>query len=114
MSIVLGIIGQVLLKRGTMTQGEMTLHAHKLWSTIWKIALNPFIISWILFAGLSAFLWIFVVSRFELTFAYPISLSLSYVLIALLSWWIFGEHLPPARLIGLLVMCVGIFLVYKS
>jgi len=114
LSIILGILGQLLLKKGTLIQGNISLNVQQLWTSIWKLVLNPYLVSWILFAGLSAFLWIIVVSRFDLSFAFPISLSMSYVLIALFSWWLFGESLTLMRLSGILIMCVGIFLVFKS
>lgn len=114
LSVILGILGQLLLKKGTLTQGNISLNTEQLWTTIWKMILNPYLVSWILFAGMSAFLWIVVVSRFDLSFAFPVSLSMSYVMIAVFSWWFFGENLTAVRFAGILIMCLGIFLVYKS
>lgn len=113
-SVLLTIAGQLLLKKGTLIQGNLSLNPQQLWVTVWKMITNPYLVSWVAFAGASAFLWIIVVSEFDLSFAFPVSLSMTYVLIALGSWWLFGETLPPARIAGILVMCLGIFLVYKS
>ncbi|MCH8956007.1 hypothetical protein IIA28_11935 [candidate division KSB1 bacterium] len=114
LSVFFTIMGQLLLKKGTLIQGNISLDLQQFWVTVWKILTNPYLVSWVLFAGASAFLWIIVVSKFDLSFIFPVSLSLTYVLIALGSWWWFGESLPPARIVGISVMCVGIFLVYKS
>ena len=112
-SIVTGIIGQLILKKGTTSQ-RVAFDASQPLASLMALALNPYLLSWIFFAGISAALWIFVVSRFELSFAFPISTTLSYVLILILSWWLFGEQMPVTRWIGVVLMCAGIFMAAQS
>ena len=112
-SIVTGIIGQLILKKGTASQ-RVSFDASQPLASLLTLALNPYLLAWIFFAGISAALWIFVVSRFELSFAFPISTTLSYVLILILSWWLFGEQMPVTRWIGVALMCAGIFLAAQS
>ena len=40
---------------------------------------------WVLFGGISAFLWLLAVAKLDLSFAFPISQAGSIVLIAILS-----------------------------
>jgi multidrug transporter EmrE-like cation transporter len=79
-----------------------------------SLALNPYLLAWIFFAGISAALWIFVVSRFELSLAFPISTTLSYILILICSWWLFGEQMSVTRWIGIALMGAGIFITAQS
>lgn len=113
LSILFGIVGQLLLKKATLTK-RISFDAAHLTQSIMSLALNPYLLSWIFLAGLSAALWIFVVSKLELSFAYPVSMTLSYMLILVLSWWFFDEDLSITRWIGVALMCAGLLLAYRS
>jgi len=60
--------------------------------------------------GMGVFLWLIVLSRHELTFAYPL-LSSSYVLITLYARFVLKEYVPTSRWVGVFVILCGIFLV---
>ena len=62
---------------------------------------------------ISALIWISILSKAELSWAFPM-LSLSYVLTALLSPMVLHESFSAYRLIGTFVICLGVFLVYKT
>ena len=113
LSVATTIIGQLFLKKATLDQ-RFTFDPSNLLKTILSLALNPYLIAWILSAGISAALWIVVVSRFELSFAFPVSTTLTFILILILSWWLFGEQMSLARWIGIGLMCVGIFMTHQS
>jgi multidrug transporter EmrE-like cation transporter len=113
LSILTTIAGQIFLKKATTSQ---TLHfdASRLFSSLVALAMNPYVLAWVFSAGISATLWIFVLSRFELSFAFPVSMTLSYVLILVLSWWLFGEQMSLLRWLGISLMCAGIFMAAQS
>lgn len=113
LSVFTTIAGQLLLKKATSSQ-RLSFDASNLLTSLMALATNPFLLAWILFAGVSAALWIYVLSRFELSLAFPISTTLSYILILVLSWWLFGEQMSVMRWIGIGLMCVGIFMAYQS
>lgn len=113
LSILFGIVGQLLLKKATLTK-RIDFDATHLTQSIMSLALNPYLLTWIFLAGISAALWIFVVSKLELSFAYPVSMTLSYMLILLLSWWLFDENMSITRWIGVALMCAGVLLAYRS
>jgi multidrug transporter EmrE-like cation transporter len=112
-SVFTTIAGQLLLKKATSSQ-RLSFDASNLVPSLMALATNPFLLAWILFAGVSAALWIYVLSRFELSLAFPVSTTLSYILILVLSWWLFGEQMSVMRWIGIGLMCVGIFMTYQS
>jgi multidrug transporter EmrE-like cation transporter len=76
------------------------------------------ILSWqvwlglVLFAG-SVVLWMVVLASNELSWGYPI-LGLSYVLVALSGWLVFGEHISSMRAAGILLVIAGAVLVGRS
>ena len=62
---------------------------------------------------LSVVVWILALSRVEVSVAYPM-LSIGYVVNALAAWWLFGENLSGARLAGIGVILVGVWLVART
>jgi multidrug transporter EmrE-like cation transporter len=112
-SILTTIAGQLLLKKATSGQ-RWSFEASDWFVSLITLATNPFLLAWIFFSGISAALWIYVLSRFELSFAFPIATTLSYILILVLSWWLFGEQMSVMRWIGISLMCAGIFMTYQS
>jgi multidrug transporter EmrE-like cation transporter len=113
LSVLCGIAGQLLLKKAALNN-RLNFDVTHLWQSLMSWLLNPYLLSWIFLAGISAALWIFVVSRFELSFAYPVAMTLSYALILVLSWWLFNESMTATRWIGVALMCAGMMMAYRS
>jgi len=57
--------------------------------------------------------WLLAVSRAQLSFVCPF-MALSYVLVALFSLVIFKEDVTTLRWLGIMVICLGVFLVSRS
>ncbi|MBE2239246.1 MAG: EamA family transporter [Caldilineaceae bacterium] len=112
-SVIAGAIGQITLKYGMMQTGQITLSAHDLAPTLFRIFTNPFIIGGLaLYVGGTVF-WLAALSRVDLSFAYPFA-SLSYVVMLTASWLLFNENITPLRLAGTLVVMLGVFLISRS
>lgn len=111
-SVSLGVTGQISLKHGmgqvtqSMTQGGAV-------GTLMGAAFNPWVIVGIGCYGLSMLLWLLVLSKADLSFAYPV-LGLSYLGVVLASWTILGEAVSPLRWAGTLVISLGVYLVARS
>jgi drug/metabolite transporter (DMT)-like permease len=112
-SVVASIIGQLLLKVGMNKIGSITLNASQFLSTSWKMATNPYV-----FIGLVIYLagtvfWLAALSRVDLSYAYPFA-SLSYVVMLVASWMMFDEKITLGRLLGTLVIGIGVFLISRN
>jgi drug/metabolite transporter (DMT)-like permease len=106
--------GELFLKRGMNEIGSFDFTGvSAIVPTLLKIALNPYIWFGMLgFVGGSVF-WLSVISRAPLSLAYPL-LSLSYVIVVVESWVFLNEGLHPLRVIGSLVIVVGVALISLS
>ena len=103
--------GELFLKRGMNEIGSFDFASvSTIVPTFIKIISNPWIwIGFIGFGGGSIF-WLSVISRVPLSLAYPM-LALSYVIIVVESWIFLGEGLHPMRIIGSLVVGVGVAII---
>ena len=63
--------------------------------------------------GLSAVVWIVVLSRTSLSFAYPFA-SLTYVLILMADRFVLDQEVPALRYAGVAFIVVGIVLVAQT
>jgi drug/metabolite transporter (DMT)-like permease len=106
-------IGQVLLKKGMASMGPLTLTPELLGGVLWRIATNPFVIGGLCVYGLSTLFWLTALSRVPLSYAYPF-ISLNLLVIMLVSWGLFGEQLSWLRIVGTLIIGIGVILLARS
>jgi drug/metabolite transporter (DMT)-like permease len=112
-SVLAGAVGQILLKKGMGSMGPLTLTLNQLGHVLWRIGTNPYvIIGLVIYVGGTVF-WLTALSRVDLSYAYPFA-SLSYIVMLAASWLLFKEHITPLRLMGSLVVCLGVFLISRS
>ena len=113
MSVALAALAQLTLKHGmnqvTASTGEFHLDA----ASIRGVIGTPAIWGGLALFGLSAFVWLAVLSRASLSFAYPFA-SLSYVLILLADRFVLHEQIPPLRWAGVFFIMTGIVLVAQT
>jgi drug/metabolite transporter (DMT)-like permease len=112
-SVVTGAAGQLLLKRGMMQLGPLTLEADQLLSLVWRLATSPYVLLGLAIYVGGLIFWLLALSRVDLSFAYPFA-SLSYVIMLLASWLLFQEQITPLRLAGTAVVCLGVLLISRS
>jgi drug/metabolite transporter (DMT)-like permease len=112
-SVIAGGAGQILLKHGMTLMGEVTIVANQLPTFIWRLATNPYVVGGLaLYAGGTIF-WLAALSRVDLSFAYPFA-SLSYIIMLLASWQLFNENISAMRLMGTIVIGLGVFLISRG
>jgi drug/metabolite transporter (DMT)-like permease len=110
LTVIINTTGQFMVKTGVNQVGAVSLldvHAIIRALTSWLV-LGGFVVYFI-----SALIWISILSKAELSWAFPM-LSLSYVLTAVLSPVLLHESFSAQRLVGTLVICFGVFLLYRT
>jgi drug/metabolite transporter (DMT)-like permease len=112
-SVLGSAAGQVLLKRGMGSMGPLTLTTGQLPGMLLRMGTNPFVVGGLaVYVGGTVF-WLIALSRVDLSYAYPFA-SLSYVLMLLASWRLFGEDVSVLRIAGSLVVILGVLIISRS
>lgn len=111
-SVLLGAIGQVLLKVG-MRNITPELSWLGLVKLVGRVFTTPALLTGLVCFGSSFLLWLVVISKEELSYAYPM-VSLGYIIAVLASWVLFKENIGLVRLGGLLLIVLGVSLVARS
>lgn len=115
--ILLGVLlnagAQLALKEGMRRVGHFEFVWANAASVAWQAATNPFVAFGIGLYVLSVAVWLLVLSRVEVSFAYPM-LSVGYVVNAMAAYYLFGENLSLTRISGILVIVAGVYLITRS
>ena len=106
----LTVVGEVLLKLGVnavnQRVGAFSLAPEVLWATFtdWRVILGFALV----FGG--ALFWLGVISRVNLSFAYPL-LALNYVIILIPSRLFLGETITLTKLVGAIIVVAGVIVI---
>ncbi len=107
--ILLGVVGQVLLKEGIQRTGASGLR----WETIYLAFREPAVWAGFALYGVAAILWIAVLSVLPLGLAYP-ALSVGYVAVLGLAWWRLDEPITGGKLVGVLLIVLGFLVLSRE
>jgi len=113
LDVGLNVLGQLSLKFGMSKLGNFAVSLSTLPPVFVQAAFNPFILLGMLCYGLGFLVWLVVLAKAEVSYAYPL-ISLGYVFTAILARVLIGEAVTLSRMAGILVICLGVFLVARS
>ncbi|MEY3297215.1 MAG: putative 4-amino-4-deoxy-L-arabinose-phosphoundecaprenol flippase subunit ArnF [Cyanobacteriota bacterium] len=107
-SVISSSLGQFCLKLGALQLGQVT--GDNALSHVLRIATTPALLAGLAAYGVGAISYILLLTRVKLSVAAP-SASLIYLASVLMGHFVFGEALPPDRLLGLGLIVLGVVLV---
>ena len=111
-----GASGQILLKMGASQSLPQLPEIHSLGTllqTVFIFLKNYQILLAIFLYGSGLFFWLFVLTKFELSYVFPLT-AIVYVSVMLFSWLILKENVSALRIMGTLTIIIGIYLAAKS
>jgi multidrug transporter EmrE-like cation transporter len=111
--VLLNAFAQVLLKKGMLGIGYFEIQFQNFFPIIKKVATNLHVLLGLSFYVISVTIWLLVLARVEVSYAYPF-LSVGYVVVTLMGYFIFQESLPWMRVVGISIIIVGVILLSRS
>lgn len=114
LSVSIAVGGQFFLKVGMDHVGRIGASslAHPMQTISSVVRVYQVWVGLFLYAT-SALVWLVVLSRVDLSLAYPM-VGISYVLVLIISSLLLKEHVVTLRWIGALVICFGVYLISRS
>lgn len=110
-SVSCSSVAQLLLKLGMIDRNPPAALDNESWQGVLMGALHsPTVAAGLGLYGLGALVWLLVLAKVDLSFAYPF-VGLGFVLTLLLGRFVLDEAITPARLGGTLLVAVGVLLV---
>ena len=113
-SVTLAAVAQVTLKAGMnhvtdASGGQLALNG----DSLRQIASQVWVWAGLAIFAVSAVLWLFALSRANLSFAYPFA-ALGYVIIVIASILFLDEHVQPLTWVGVALIIGGILLIAQG
>jgi drug/metabolite transporter (DMT)-like permease len=112
-SVTLAAVAQLTLKHGMNQVAANTGQLKLELTSLRDVFTTPAVWAGLFLFGLSALVWLAVLSRTTLSFAYPFA-SLTYVLILLADRFVLDQEIPALRYAGVAFIVVGIVLVAQT
>ncbi len=111
LAVVMAVAGQTVIKLGVNNaESSGFVTSSRVLATVVR---SPLVLLGLLMYGVGALAWIVVLSRIDLSYAYPF-LALNLVLITIVSRIVLSETIPVVRWLGILLICLGTILVGRS
>ncbi|EKE01597.1 MAG: quaternary ammonium compound-resistance protein [uncultured bacterium] len=113
LAVVFNTVAQLVFKIGMGQIGTFIFHWSNFIPIILKVIASPWIIIGIFIYVGSVGVWLMVLSRTQVSIAYPLS-SLAYVTSAIAAYYLLGEDLSIIRIVGIAVILLGVYMVARS
>jgi uncharacterized membrane protein len=111
LTIGLTVYGQIIIKwrvdRLSALRPTNMGEAISRWVFYRDLLLDPLVLSGFVAAFVAALSWMAALTKFPLNHIYPMT-SLSFLLVGLFSWHLFGEPMTVNKALGLALIVIGI------
>jgi drug/metabolite transporter (DMT)-like permease len=111
--VALNIAGQLSLKYGMSQLGNFAISLTTLPPVFMRAATNFNVLLGLVCYGMGFLVWLIVLAKADVSYAYPM-ISLGYVFTAILAKVLFGEAVTLTRMAGILITCLGVFIIARS
>lgn len=113
-SILLSSFAQIVLKTGMSSANvQSAMQTGDTVNTIISISTNLFVIGGLTLYFASAAVWLLVLAKVDVSFAYPF-VGLGFIITMLLAFFINGEPLSAAKVIGTLCIAGGVAIIAQG
>ena len=113
LGVLLNAAAQLLLKAGANRVGEFAFTLDNVLPVGARLATSAPILAGLGCYVVSVVVWILALSRVPVSVAYPM-LSLGYVLTAIAAYFLFGEAVSVQRVLGIVIIIVGVVITARS
>lgn len=113
-SVALNAFAQFLLRHGMLKTGDIPLKLEEIWHLIRAVFTNIWLFCAMACYGVSILVWMVVLSKVNVSTAYPLS-SIGYIITAALAYFYLNEPLTTQKILGIVIICIGVIvLTYKQ
>lgn len=109
-TIVFTVLGQVLIKSQAIQAGSLPASWQDRFGFFLDLLFSFRVMAGLLSAVIAAFAWMLAMTKLPMNVAYPV-MSLTYPLVFILGWLLFGESISQWRVLGIGLILLGIFFI---
>lgn len=102
--------GQVLAKYALQISGGLWKENLGIASNLAQWVLNPYLVIGCILYGIAAIFFVYLLDRYELSYFYPLTAS-TYIFAFLAGIYLFQEQVTLTKVVGIIVICLGIIII---
>ena len=102
--------GQLLLKHSVVRIASLD-PVPRGWDWLVAAFASPGVWAAIVIQGVGFVVWVVVISRIKLGVAFALAGAFLYILMALVSWQLYGERLAPLQWVGIVLVSAGVLMI---
>jgi len=111
--VIFSLAGQAFLRKGAMKFSDIKItRTSDVFDFVFNAIQNQFILIGLCFSAVGVLFWIFVLSQYDLTFAFPLLTGVGYILLFMASWLFLREDINAWRIIGTIIILCGTLIVF--
>ena len=112
-TVLLTVYGQLILRWQISAAGQPPTDAMGKMQFLADLLMQPWVLSSVFATFVAGLAWMLALTRFELSYAYP-WMGVNYLLVLLLGIALFGEQMSYGKIIGTLLVIVGLIVLARS
>ena len=112
-TIVFTVYSQLIMRWQVSVAGPLPLNLSDKVGYVIDLLLNPWVMSGIVATFLAGVSWMLVMTKFEISYAYPF-VSLNYILVLAAGILLFQETMSITKLAGCALVIIGIIVISKG
>lgn len=112
-TILFTVYGQLIIKWRIMKYGQLPDAFYSKLFFLFSLFLDPFVFSAFVSAFIASICWMAAMTQLELSYAYPF-MALNFIFVFGLSLWFFQESFSSNKLIGILLIILGVLIIARS
>jgi len=112
-SVFLSALAQITLKLGMTKYKLVAVDAETLIQKIWLIITNFYVWGGLSLYVLGMVVWLAVLIHIDVSKAYPF-VGVGFIFTMILAYFILGEQISLIRLIGVIQVIIGVFLISRT
>ena len=112
-SVSLNAFAQLFIRKGMLKIGEISFDFEQIVKMVLAVFTNVYLLSGMFSYGISIILWMMVLSKVNVSLAYPFS-SIGYIITTVLAYLFFNEPITFQKVVGIIIICIGVFILTQS
>ena len=114
LSVSLSAVAQIILKTGMSSPPLVSaISSGSTFNVVWQAAGSPWVIGGLGLYFLGAVVWLFVLGKVDVSYAYPF-VGVGFILTLILGKLIMGDTVDASRFLGTLLVTAGVILIARS
>jgi len=113
LGVMLNAFAQIILKEAMTRMDPIRFQWSHAMTIGFKVFTNPFVVAGLFCYVLSVMVWLVVLSKVDVSYAYPM-LSIGYIVTAFAAYFILHEPMSMHRILGIIIIIGGVYVLSRS